>query len=262
MADEQHFGNPGQGRDQDRKHDRDQDNDNVPKQSADPDREKKKSPEDSSEFTDTEDERSMEELHRAAMEREEQLPEEGNERGPWWMYAIIIATLAFGFFYMGRYLGEISDQPHVLFTTPAPTDVEPEELDLMAEGRRVYTRLCQSCHQQDGAGVQGAFPPLGGSDWVVGIPERPVYIVLQGFQGEIVREGVTYNAAMPGFGRLLSDEEVASVVTYIRNSFGNEAPEVAPEEVAEMREVSADRTTAWTESELDDFIESQDGDVL
>ena len=255
MADEQHFGNTGQGGDQDRKHDRDQDNENVQKQSADPDREKKRSPKDSGEFADHEDERSMEELHKAAMEREEQLPEEGNERGPWWMYAIIIATLAFGFFYMGRYLGEISDQPHVLFTTPAPTDVAPEEVDLMAQGRRVYTRLCQSCHQQDGAGVPGAFPPLGGSDWVAGDPERPVYIVLHGFRGEIVRQGVTYNAMMPGFGRLLSDEDVASVVTYIRNSFGNEAPEVTPDEVAGMREAAEGRTDAWTESELEDFLE-------
>ncbi len=255
MADEQHFGNPGQGRDQERKHDRDQGNDNNPKQDADPDREKKKSLKDSNEFSDHEDERSIEELHRAAMEKEEQIPEEGNERGPWWMYAIIIATLAFGFFYMGRYLGEISDQPHVLFTDPAPPDLEEIELDLMAEGRRVYTRLCQSCHQQDGAGVPGAFPPLGGSDWVVGVPERPVKIVLQGFQGEIVREGVTYNAVMPGFGRLLSDEEVASVVTFIRNSFGNETPEVQPEEVAEMRESTSGRTEQWTESELDAFID-------
>ncbi len=286
MADEQHFGNPGQGgdkdrkrdrdkdqkhdrdkdkeqdRDKDQKHDRDRDKENVPKKDADPDHEKKGSQKDSGEFSDLEDERSIEELHRAALEKEAEIPEEGNERGPWWMYAIIIITLAFGFFYMGRYLGEISDQPHVLFTTPEPPDLEPEELDLMATGRRVYTRLCQSCHQQDGAGVPGAFPPLGGSDWVIGIPERPVYIVLQGFQGEIVREGVPYNAVMPGFGRLLSDEEVASVVTYIRNSFGNEAPEVLPEEVAEMREASADRATGWTESELDDFIESQEGDVL
>ncbi len=269
MADEQHFGNPGQGgdkdrkrdRDKDQKHDRDKDKeqdrdrDNVPKKNADPDRQKKGSRKDSGEFTDIEDERSIEELHRAALEKEEQIPEEGNERGPWWMYAIIIATLAFGFFYMGRYLGEISDQPHVLFTDPVPPDLEEVELDLMAEGRRVYTRVCQSCHQQDGAGVPGAFPPLGGSDWVVGVPERPVKIVLQGFQGEIVREGVTYNAVMPGFGRLLSDEEVASVVTYIRNSFGNEAPEVQPEEVAEMREATSGITDQWTESELDAFID-------
>ncbi len=247
MADEQDFGNPGQGGDQDRKPDR--------YQGSDPDRDTKNSANDTGGFTDSEGERSIEDLHRAATEREEQIPEEGNERGPWWMYAIIIATLAFGFFYMGRYLGEISDRPHVLFTDPAPPDLEEVELDLMAEGRRVYTRLCQSCHQQDGAGVPGAFPPLGGSDWVVGVPERPVKIVLQGFQGEIVREGVTYNAVMPGFGRSLSDEEVASVVTYIRNSFGNEAMEVQPEEVAEMQEATSGRTEQWTESELDGFID-------
>ncbi len=247
MAEEQHFGDRGQ--------DRGQDKDNIRKQGSARGRKVKGRENDSREFTDREDERSMEELHRAAMEKEEKIPEEGNERGPWWMYVIVIGTLAFGFFYMGRYLGEISDQPHVLFTRPAPPDVEEVDLDLMAEGRRVYTRLCQSCHQQDGAGVQGAFPPLGGSEWVIGNPERPVYIVLQGFQGEIIREGVTYNAVMPGFGRLLSDEEVASVVTYIRNSFGNEAPDVLPEEAAEMREASDGRTSPWTEPELQEFID-------
>ncbi len=206
-------------------------------------------------FGDREDYRSMEELHKAAMEQEEKIPEEGNERGPWWMYAIIILTLAFSFFYMGRYLGEVSDRPHVLHTEVTPPEIEEEERDPMAEGRRVYTRVCQSCHQQDGEGVEGAFPPLYGSDWVVGPPERPTKIVLNGLRGEIVRDGVTYSAAMPGFSRQLSDEEVASVVTYIRNSFGNEAPEVTPEQVAEMREATAERTEAWTEDELDEFIE-------
>ncbi|MBP3191408.1 c-type cytochrome [Natronogracilivirga saccharolytica] len=208
-------------------------------------------------FGDREDYRSMEELHQAALEKEEQIPEEGNERGPWWMYVIIVLTLAFGFFYMGRYLGEVSDRPHVLFTEAEPAVAEEEEFDPMQVGSRVYTRLCQSCHQQDGAGVEGAFPPLGGSDWVVGDPQRPVNIVLRGFEGEIVREGVTYNAPMPGFSRQLSDEEVAAVVTYIRNSFDNEAPEVSEDEVAEIREATEDRTSAWTEEELEQFIEQQ-----
>lgn len=207
-------------------------------------------------FGDQEDGRSIEEMHERIMEKEEHIPEEGNERGPWWMYVIIILTLAFGFFYMGRYLGEISDRPHVLYTEP-DTHVEEEgELDMMVTGRQVYTRVCQSCHQQDGSGVEGAFPPLMGSDWVVGVPDRPVQIVLRGFEGEIIREGVSYDAAMPGFGRLLSDQEAASVVTYIRNSFGNEAVEVTPEQVAQMREASENRTDAWTEEELDEFIGS------
>ena len=208
-------------------------------------------------FGDREDYHSMEELHKAALAKEEQIPEEGNERGPWWMYAIIILVLAFGFFYMGRYLGEMSDRPHVLFTETDPEATEEEELDMMATGRQVYTRVCQSCHQQDGSGVEGAFPPLTGSDWVVGEPGRPVHIVLQGFEGQIVRNGVTYNATMPGFGRLLSDAEVASVVTYIRNSFGNDATEVTPDDVMDMRDASSDRVSTWTEEELNAFIENR-----
>lgn len=206
-------------------------------------------------FGDREDYRSMEELHRAAMAEEEQLPEEGNERGPWWMYVIIVLTLSYGFFYMGRYLGEISDRPHVLYSAAETEVQEEQELNMMETGGQVFTRVCQSCHKQDGGGVRGSFPPLGGSDWVVGQPERPVYIVLKGFEGEITREGITYDATMPGFGQILSDEEVASVITYIRNSFDNEAPEVTPEEVTALREKAADRTSAWTEDELDAFID-------
>ena len=202
-------------------------------------------------FGDREDYRSMEELHRAALENEEQIPEEGNERGPLWMYVVIFTTLALGFFYMGRYLGEISDRPHVLHTELAPPEMEEAELDPMEEGRSVYTRLCQSCHQQDGGGVAGAFPPLSGSEWVKGDPVRPVNIVLHGMEGEIVRDGVTYNAPMPGFARQLSDEEAAWVVSYIRNAFGNEAPEITAEEVETIREATRDRSDAWTEEELD-----------
>ncbi|MDI6401376.1 cytochrome c [Balneolaceae bacterium ANBcel3] len=209
-------------------------------------------------FRDKEDFRSMEELHESVLRKEEQIPEEGNERGPWWMYAIIIGTLAFGFFYMGRYLGEISHHPHVLFTDRGPAVAEEAVFDPMETGRRVYTRVCQACHQQNGAGVAGAFPPLAGSEWVSGDPQIPVLLVLHGLEGEIVRNGTTYNAPMPGFGRLLSDEEIAGVVTYIRNSFGNEASEVTPEDVEEIRADASERQRAWTENEVEAFMESRD----
>lgn len=209
---------------------------------------------DQSYFGDRENYKSMEELHRAVLEKEAQIPEEGNERGPWWMYVTIFLVLGFGFFYLGRYYGEISDRPHVLFSE-APDETVVTEIDPMTAGRQVYTRVCQSCHQQDGSGVRGAFPSLVGSEWVTGDPARPVNVVLHGMRGEIVRDGVTYNASMPGFGRLLSDQDVAHLITYIRNAFGNEAGEVSPEQVGNMRQATAGRTEAWTESELNSFLE-------
>lgn len=204
--------------------------------------------------TDNEDERSMQDLHRAYLEQESRIPEEGNEKGPWWIYATIVLVLSFSFFYMGRYLGEISDRPHVLFTSDTPAEVTVQEVDRAVTGQRIYVRLCQSCHQQDGRGITGVFPPLAGSDWVNGPSEKPVSIVIHGMHGPIIRDGIRYDAAMPGFGRLLSDEDVAAVVSYIRGAFGNDTPEILPGEVKQVRERAGDRGEPWTETELRELI--------
>ncbi|MCC5935251.1 MAG: cytochrome c [Candidatus Cyclonatronum sp.] len=196
------------------------------------------------EFQDREDNRSMQEIHSAAF-RESPLPEEGNERGPIWMYAVIILTFAFGFFYIGRYLGEVSDRAHVLFTAPPTEAVEEIEVDLIAEGQRIYGRVCQACHQANGQGIAGVFPTLAGTEWVVEQPDKSVLMILNGLQGELVRERATYNGVMPPFARQLDDFEIAAVVSYIRNAFGNEGSEIDPDRVARIRELTADISGAY-----------------
>jgi cytochrome c oxidase cbb3-type subunit 2 len=100
----------------------------------------------------------------------------------------------------------------------------------------VFQNNCATCHQSNGQGVPGSFPPLAGDPVVTADdPARHVEIVLNGLQGKTI-EGTTYQAAMPAWGDRLSDAEIAAVVNHERTSWGNDAPTVTAEEVAGIRE--------------------------
>ena len=135
----------------------------------------------------------------------------------------------------------------------APKAEEPKAEEPKAAartGEQVYTQVCIACHQANGQGLPGAFPPLVGSDWVTGDPERPIKVVLHGLQGEIEIGGTTYNSIMTPQGSILSDEEIANVLTYVRSTWGNAADAVTTEQVTKVREATADRTSPWQVSEL------------
>ena len=98
--------------------------------------------------------------------------------------------------------------------------------------------MCYACHQQNGQGIAGQFPPLAGSDWVLGNKERLIKISMYGLMGEIEVNGVKYNNVMtpPGIpAGSLTDDQIANVLTYIRNDWGNSASAVSAEEVATVR---------------------------
>ena len=118
-------------------------------------------------------------------------------------------------------------------------------------GQQLYVR-CQTCHQANGEGLAGAYPPLAGSELVNGDPAIPIRVVLHGLQGPVTVKGQSYNAVMPayGTGQPMTDDEVAAVLTYVRSSFGNSASAVTPEMVARERPATASRTTPWTAEEL------------
>ncbi len=121
-----------------------------------------------------------------------------------------------------------------------------------ALGAQVYVR-CAACHQPDGSGVPAVFPPLAGSEWVLGPADLPIAIVLHGVQGPIAVRGKTYDNSMLAYGTTapLSDGEVAAVLTYVRTSWGNAAPAVSAADVARVRAATAARTTQWTPAALD-----------
>jgi mono/diheme cytochrome c family protein len=116
-------------------------------------------------------------------------------------------------------------------------------------GEGVYKTICVSCHQADGKGMTGAFPPLAGSSWVAGDPETPIRIVIKGLSGPVDVDGVVFNSVMPPPAGL-DDAKIAEVLTFVRSSFGNKASAVTVEQVAKVRAEIEGRATMWTAAEL------------
>lgn len=200
------------------------------------------------------------EIHRAVL-REPPDPEEGRERGPWWLWVSIIFAIFGGGFYLGRFSGAFFENAvHVGYLRPTmlsrdptgPGGLAPVAKESLADiGPRVYKANCITCHQINGQGVPGSFPPLAGSSWVNGEASIPIRIVLHGLQGSLTVSGQTYNGAMPAWQTILSDEQIAGVVSYIRSEWGNTAGPVTVDEVARLRQENKDRTQPWTAQELE-----------
>ena len=128
-------------------------------------------------------------------------------------------------------------------TTATTTTSEPEttpavQTQALEKGKTIYSQYCLACHQGDGNGVAGAFPPLTQTEWVAGDKATLIPVILNGMQGEITVKGEVYNNAMPAHG-FLSDEEIGAVLTYVRQSFGNDYSEITAEDVAEVRASAA-----------------------
>jgi mono/diheme cytochrome c family protein len=103
----------------------------------------------------------------------------------------------------------------------------------ITKGKEVYTAQCMNCHMEQGEGMEGVFPPLAKSDYLMADKKRSIQQVIHGVSGEIKVNGVTYNGDMPGVE--LTDEEVSDVLNYVRNSWGNKGDAVKPEEVKTAR---------------------------
>jgi mono/diheme cytochrome c family protein/glucose/arabinose dehydrogenase len=126
---------------------------------------------------------------------------------------------------------------------------------LFVRGAEIYGREghCGTCHQPDGMGLPSAgFPPLAGTKWTLEGKERLIKISLNGLMGPIEVKGQPYPGLVPmtGFGPILTDLELASVLTYVRNSFGNKAGEVTPEEVAKVREATKTKFGFYSPEEI------------
>jgi mono/diheme cytochrome c family protein len=103
-------------------------------------------------------------------------------------------------------------------------------------GKKVYETTCLPCHQPDGSGVPNMNPPLAKTKWVLGDKKQLVKIVLKGLQGgEIEIDGDKFHNPMPPQESTLSDQEIADVLTFVRNNFGNKASMVTAAEVKAIR---------------------------
>jgi len=107
---------------------------------------------------------------------------------------------------------------------------------MLGEGAQLYGRYCASCHQVNGKGDGTRFPPLAGSDWVTGDKKRLIQVVVHGLSGPITVNGVGYNEAMPS-NAYLNDRQLASILSYIRQSWGNKAGFVTTNEIPRNRKM-------------------------
>lgn len=131
--------------------------------------------------------------------------------------------------------------------TPAPTPVVAAGID----GATEYNNTCSVCHQPNGEGMTGVYPPLAGSDIaILPSPDRMIAVVLKGLNGPVTVKGEKYDGTMAPW-EALSDEQIAAITTYERSSWGNTASAVTPEMVAAVRTKVSARTTAWTIEELE-----------
>ena len=121
----------------------------------------------------------------------------------------------------------------------------------LARGKVVFEQVCALCHGVDGLGKPGQAPPFVGSEWVLSdVPARLIRIPLHGLNGPITVKGEQWALAMPAMGAAMPDEDLAAVLTYMRNSWGNKASEITPEQVAAERAATASHSQPWTSDEL------------
>lgn len=136
-------------------------------------------------------------------------------------------------------------------TQDAPAVRATPTVAATSPGQQLFEAQCAVCHQKDGYGVAESFPPLAGSEWVTADPEVIVNIVLFGVEGEMTVRGEPYIGQMPEFSAL-TDEELASILSYVRSSFGNQASPVEPALIASVR---GQRQDFWTgEEELREVL--------
>ncbi len=208
---------------------------------------------------------SVQAIHDVLM-REQAEPRDGFEPVPFWVSVVFGALLAWGGFYIGansaEFRRDVFDRTDLKGFDSGATaanvpDPDPQSVDeLMKIGAQKYQAICASCHQPNGQGNPGQnIPPLDGSEWVVGdqaSPARLTRILLYGLSGPMPVKGRTYNGAMPNQGNVLKDYEIASVLTYIRNSWTNKAdtgksPSITAAVVKAARTAEGTRKTNGTQ---------------
>ena len=154
----------------------------------------------------------------------------------------------------GHEFQEMTDQDRLLIKqwvdAGAPRGVRPiqtatnSKAEQIAAGKHLFSIMCTPCHQPTGLGLPGQFPPLAGSDFLNADKHRAIGILLHGLQGEVTVNGKTFNNSMPLLP--LTDTDIANVLTFVYNSFGNSGKQVSVSEVTSTRANTAQVATRTT----------------
>jgi mono/diheme cytochrome c family protein len=171
---------------------------------------------------------------------------------PVWLVVLLFVLLFWGAVYFDHNGGWF--EPAVYIPYSSVTDLQAYEPrgggSSLAQGKAVYDTVCGLCHNSDGMGKPNQAPPFAGSDWAVGSPARMIRIPLSGLTGAVKVKDTEWNLSMPAMGAALSDDDLAAVLTYIRQSWGNKGSAVTPDQVKAVRAEINNRSQPWTVEQL------------
>lgn len=186
-------------------------------------------------------------------------PTAGSAHVPIWLILLFAILFYWGELYLDNQGGEFNPQVYEPYRSFAEVKLSNPVDDVgavVARGEALYVN-CAVCHQASGLGAPGQFPPLAGSDWVTNSnPARLIRIPLHGLNGPITVKGQEWNppAGMTAVGGSFSNEDLAAILTFVRQAWGNKAPAVTPAQVAKVKEETSGRamdgSAAWTAEEL------------
>ncbi len=208
--------------------------------------------------TDYSEHSDVQQVH-AAIQREKREPRVGLEPLSIWLIVVYGVALFWGGAYLGRYSGNFSGDSLDLSVAPpvakkgaGPGGAGPAaELTPAERGKKIFSANCATCHQGNGQGVAGQYPPLAGSEFVNGGTRRLGMILLKGLVGPLKVKGAQFGTAqMQAWETTLTDAKIADVLTYIRQEWGNSGGPVAAEGVSALRKELAGRKDSWTEPDL------------
>jgi mono/diheme cytochrome c family protein len=179
------------------------------------------------------------------------VPAPGKGPIPFW----IVWVIGVGIFWAGAYLFSFSGgfRPDVFDFQPkfGAAGGAQAQADPKVVGKALFSANCITCHQANGEGVPGQYPPLAGSDVVLGdAANHVVAIVLKGLQGPVVVAGKPFNNSMQAWEGQYTDQQVAAILTYERSDWGNNAPPITADFVKEVRAEFKDRKDQWTWPEV------------
>ena len=178
---------------------------------------------------------------------------------PIWIFIALFLLLYWGMVYFDLHGAWFKPEVYAPYRSVAEVSewqFHPEGPDLI-RGKMVFENACALCHNPDGQGKPNQAPPLAGSEWVVGSPNRMIPIPLLGLTGPITVKGQQWNLSMTAMGAALPDEDVAAALSYIRKSWGNNASEITAAQVKAIRAELGNRNTPATADELQKRPEDQ-----
>jgi mono/diheme cytochrome c family protein len=158
---------------------------------------------------------------------------------PMWIVVTTLALLFLGFVFFDKHSGWFDAKIYAPYSSAEQLEAfQPKSgaAAAAAQGKKVYEAVCGICHGVDGMGKPGQAPPLSGSEWVLakGI-NRLAHIPLAGVSGTLMVEGKEWNLNMAAMGAALPDADLAAVLTYMRNAWGNKAGEVTADDIKKIR---------------------------